>query len=485
MSSILTNNSAMVALQTLKMVNSNLSKAQDEISTGKSVASAKDNAAVWAVSKVMESDVKGFKAISESLSLGQSTVNVASKASETVTDLLTEIKGKIVASQEDNIDRTKVQTDIAALRDQITSVVNSAQFNGQNLLKGSETMDILASLDRSSDGTVTPNKITVNRQSLEQTAATFGTGADLTVGGTPSATTLSAASSLTIDIGTAANSTAYTVTLNGNDYSFTSDADATIAEIQAGLASAIGTNEEGVTVANEGTTGINIVGSGGANGTIAVSGGALAAAGSATEYGPEAQTITFDSGATIAENDSFQIAVGTSQYNFVAGTGATAESVVDGLVAAINADAAAGFTATKVANGGNFDLALTAGAADVTYSFGQKADGVAGGGLETLATIDVSTKDSATAALGAIEDLIQTSIVAAAEFGSAQKRIEIQNDFVSQLTDSLKSGIGTLVDANMEEASARLQALQVQQQLATQSLSIANQAPQSILSLFR
>ena len=60
-----------------------------------------------------------------------------------------------------------------------------------------------------------------------------------------------------------------------------------------------------------------------------------------------------------------------------------------------------------------------------------------------------------------------------------------QADFVSNLTDSLKSGIGTLVDADMEEASARLQALQVQQQLATQSLSIANQAPQSLLSLFR
>jgi flagellin len=53
------------------------------------------------------------------------------------------------------------------------------------------------------------------------------------------------------------------------------------------------------------------------------------------------------------------------------------------------------------------------------------------------------------------------------------------------LTDSLKSGIGSLVDADMEAASARLQALQVQQQLGTQALSIANQAPQNILSLFR
>ena len=84
-----------------------------------------------------------------------------------------------------------------------------------------------------------------------------------------------------------------------------------------------------------------------------------------------------------------------------------------------------------------------------------------------------------------IESLIQTSINAAAEFGSAEGRIDIQTSFVSALSDSMKSGIGALVDANMEEASARLQALQVQQQLGIQALSIANQQPQNILSLFR
>jgi flagellin len=112
MSSILTNNSAMVALQTLKSVNSNLQKTQSEISTGKAVGNARDNAAVWSISKVMESDVKGFKGISESLSLGDSTVAVARTAAETVTGLLTDIKGKIVAAQEPNVDRTKIQTSL-------------------------------------------------------------------------------------------------------------------------------------------------------------------------------------------------------------------------------------------------------------------------------------------------------------------------------------------------------------------------------------
>ncbi|MEM7320964.1 MAG: flagellin, partial [Pseudomonadota bacterium] len=74
---------------------------------------------------------------------------------------------------------------------------------------------------------------------------------------------------------------------------------------------------------------------------------------------------------------------------------------------------------------------------------------------------------------------------ASASFGSVEGRISIQKDFISNLSDSLKSGIGAMVDADMEAVSARLQALQTQQQLAVQSLSIANQAPQTILSLFR
>ena len=155
MSSILTNNSAMVALQTLKSINMNLGKVQSEISTGKTVESAKDNAAVWAISKVMSSDVAGFEAISDSLALGQATVGVALDASESVTDLLTEIKGKIVNSQEENVDRAKIQTDIEALTNQISSIVGAAQFNGLNLLNDDgialedQTANILSSLDLS------------------------------------------------------------------------------------------------------------------------------------------------------------------------------------------------------------------------------------------------------------------------------------------------------------------------------------------------
>lgn len=116
MSSILTNNSAMVALQTLKSINANLTKTQSDISTGKSIASAKDNSAIWAISKVMESDVSGFKAVSDSLSLGESTVAVASAGAEQITNILNEMKEKVVAATGENVDHAKITSDVDELK---------------------------------------------------------------------------------------------------------------------------------------------------------------------------------------------------------------------------------------------------------------------------------------------------------------------------------------------------------------------------------
>ena len=486
MSSILTNTSSMVALQTLKGINASMNKTQQEISTGKSIASAKDNSAIWAISKVMESDVAGFKAISDSLSLGESSVAVARNAAESITDLLTDMKAKIVASQEENVDRAKIQTDIGQLRDQIASIVDAAQFNGMNLLKGSEAVSILSSLDRAGDGTVTARHIGVERANLEQSAAVFGAGADLTTSAL-SATTAAGKTSLDLNIGTVGNSATYTVTLGGTGYTFTSDADATADEVRDGLIAAIGTNVPGLTAVS-GTGKITLDYTGADDLSLAVSGTGLTAAGSATSVGGIAETVTFAASGTLAENDSFRVTVAGTNYDIVAGEGDTFQSVAASMAAAISADSASnGIAATAVQDGsGNWTVKMvnTTGT-DITVALAQKADGTAGGGLENLAYIDVTTSAGATAALDVVEGLIQTAIGAAAAFGSAQSRIETQSDFISKLTDSLRTGIGAMVDADMEETSARLQALQVQQQLGVQSLSIANQSPQSILALFR
>ncbi|MEP5758547.1 MAG: flagellin [Litoreibacter sp.] len=418
MSSILTNNGAMVALQTLKSINSSLTQTQAEISTGKSVSSAKDNSALWAISKVMESDVKGFEAISGSLSLGESTVAVARNASETVTDLLTEIKGKVVAAQESNVDRTKIQEDITALREQIGSVVGAAQFNGLNLVDGSsqEDLSVLSSLDRASDGTTSAATIDVSRQnlSLEGVASTQTFG----VGAVSAATDLISADATA----TAAGGTA-DVTINS--------------------------------VADGASYGVSFA----------------------------AVELTSSGGGT---------ATGTRAFEFVASSTDSTESVAQALETQINAyfeanTDAGDYSVTRT--GSTLTLTNNSGT-DLVADTSEFTGGTAGGvgnaeGLGDLSTIDVSTDVGASNALLAIDTLIDKSIDAAASFGSAQGRIETQTSFISNLTDSFKSGIGSLVDADLEETSARLQALQVQQQLGTQALSIANQAPQSILSLFR
>ena len=95
------------------------------------------------------------------------------------------------------------------------------------------------------------------------------------------------------------------------------------------------------------------------------------------------------------------------------------------------------------------------------------------------------TLTGATQALTRLDDSISQLNASLGEIGAQAKQIEAHQSFVTKLVDTLESGIGNLVDADLAKESARLQALQVQQQLGAQSLSIANQAPQIILSLFR
>lgn len=512
MSSILTNNSAMVALQTLKSINNDLSKTQAMISTGKEVGSSKDNSAIWAISKVMESDVKGFKAISDSLSLGQSTVAVARNGAEKVTDLLTSMKEKIVAAQGKNVDRTKLQADITGITEQIKTVVGAAQFYGLNLLKGTEDVNILSSLDRNSDGTVAANNITVARQDLSFDAGTYGTGADLSANVTTALGGNKAADGGGAAFSGGANKLTATVAgtiVAGQTYNF-QVADTTVSfvttttnvnDLAAGLTAAVnaaGIDGISATVADEVITinstsrfqdvTVNTSGNGAATFALAANGNTAAAATANTQtIGARASELTFSTTAGVSEGDGYRATIGGVNYDYVAGKGETFEDVARGLKTIIDG---AGLTSisTNVRQNeatGAWSLQIDNDGAALTLTDSGRAGGKATGGLVGLDKLDVRSDNSVKAALVNIETMINTSIDAAASFGSSQGRIETQGSFIAQLTDSLRSGIGALVDANMEEASARLQALQVQQQLGVQSLSIANQAPQTILSLFR
>ena len=117
---------------------------------------------------------------------------------------------------------------------------------------------------------------------------------------------------------------------------------------------------------------------------------------------------------------------------------------------------------------------------------------VASGGTYTILNLDVSALTDSTADLtdlegyiGGVDDAINSMTDAGTVLGAAKSRIDVQKTFVSTLQDAISTGVGQLVDADMNAESTKLQALQVRQQLGVQALSIANQRPQTILSLFR
>ena len=273
--SVHTNSSAMIALQNLNATNKQMEDVQQKISTGLAVSTAKDNASVYSIAQGQRADLNGLNAVKDSLNRANSVADVSMAAGESVSDLLNQLREKVVGAMDTSIDTTSrnaLNGDFRSILQQISHVVENATFNGTNLLDGSLT------------------------------------------------------------------------------------------------------------------TNIQYIANGDANSTITLSVRTIALGGSII-------TITANAALTTA----------TSASNIL--------SQLDASILNLNAN------------------------------------------------------------LGAL--------------GSQAKQIEGHLSFISKLQDSIEGGIGHLVDADMAKESSRLQALQVQQQLGTQSLSIANQAPQQILRLFQ
>lgn len=276
MSSILTNNSAMTALSTLRSINSSLDSTQNRISTGLEISSGKDNAASFSIAETMRGDSGMTQSINDGLSMTKSAVATARLGAESLADLAQEFVEQMAFAQGEGIDLVEVQKELTSLSERMSNIIDQSTFNGENYV----------------DGTA---------------------------------------------------------------------------------------------------------------GTVAVASG-----------------ITRD------------------------GTGA--------------------FTGVSTMDITGVDLSAIQTA---------------------LAAIDVSSSSDIAADLILAESELSDAIAAEVSLGVTESAVESQQDFLTKLTDVYDKGIGSLVDANMEEEAARLQALQVQQQLATQSLSIANSAPQNVLSLFQ
>jgi len=179
LNSINTNQGALIALQNLNSTNMETQQVQQRISTGKKVASAKDNGAIWATAKNQSATASSLNSVKDSLQRGQSTIDVALAAGDTITDLLGKMKEKALAASDTSLNTASfsaLKADFESLRDQVTKAATNAKFNGVSIADGTTSkLTFLANAD-GSGFTVTAQALTLTGIGLA-TNSTFATAA--------------------------------------------------------------------------------------------------------------------------------------------------------------------------------------------------------------------------------------------------------------------------------------------------------------------
>ncbi len=424
MTSILTNTAAMAALQTLRMIDRNMETTQGRVSSGMRVQTAADNAAYWSIATTMRSDNHALSTIQDALGLGAAKVDTAYTAMESAIDTVMEIKSKIVAAYGVGANRNKIQEEIAQLQEQLKSIADSATFSGENWLQ-----------DYVSDGGTNAEERPVVKQVVASfTRTASGEVAVKTVDYTLDSSTvlfdLNGGNVGILDSSVrfvAENEAAVTVTTKDGTLPAV-DTDYAIAYLTESQLAAIGTD------ANTADARIYEVGG---DSYMKVGEG---------RWVPV--TTTDPSPVTTPVHEQ-----GTTKYYFV-------------VSAANNLDSR------------KLGMSVTTLDIDRLDEFAGKMNAmVAGSAPDNDAVLDMMERF--------LDKQLLAMTSAASSLGSIQKRIDLQESFVASLTDVIDKGVGRLVDADMNEESTRLKALQTQQQLGIQSLQIANTSAENILQLFR
>ncbi len=399
MSSILTNTSAMAALQTLRSINSDMETTQGRISSGQRVGTASDNAAYWSIATTMRSDNAALSSVQDAMGLGAAKVDTAYAGLESTIDVIKEIKNKLITAQESTADKSKIQQEVKQLQDQLKSISTSATFSGENWLKAA----------------VGTNDATDN--DLLATAATV---------------TKQVVGSFTRDASGNVKVQSIDVELNSGNVLF-----------------------------DNGGAKMGILDQDALRADIAKVGDSYY---DAVDALPDvaAGDPQYTEGANNVWSDGTSFYLKAGENKFVTVTDAT--GVPDTSTAkTLKSEVFATGTSVSELDISDMDAARTA--------FGLAAT--------------ASDNDVLDQMISHVDKQLEAVNAAAADMGSVAMRLDLQNEFVSKLSDTIEAGIGRLVDADMNEESTRLKALQTQQQLGIQALSIANSNSQNILSLFR
>jgi flagellin len=566
MTSILTNLGAIAALQTLRSVAADLTVSQQQAASGLRVSVAADDAAYWSISTTMRSDNMAISAVSDALGLGAAKLDTAYAGTSAIVDVLGEFKAKLVAAKEQGVDRAKVQEELSQLNAQAESIVESASFSGENLLKtkstlplleeGPMTTSVVSSFVRDASSNVQVKTMDIDLKhssmlnegggggilqkqihSVGDIGGFRGTGVNSVAhqgherhkftGGV----TFGAGDTITFDInvdgGTHTTGSDYTLTIDKAlvDAALgTTDGNVTnTAQLRAVLQRAFTDNGVPATAyealfSGTGSTTHFEIGSletsGHPGSSITISNvGSSFAGGFAMgledapdqnhdNMYPEA-SISFTTGFTVSPLAEvyFDVQVGpgaVTTYTINRGVVDAALGTVDGYIgsaadlATVISQASIGSNLMAVASGDT----ITFSADQTVYpEAGNRAARVYVGNVQSnppyapdfdLAEVDITQNvRTIDQYLRGVDHMEKMAISSASRLGALQTRIEMQAEFAERLSDSIDSGVGRLVDADMNEVSTRLKALQTQQQIAVQSLSIANNNSETLMQLFR
>ena len=184
--SVNTNVGALIALQNLNKTSDELDVVQSRINTGKRVASAKDNGAVFAIAQNSRATSQSLNSVRDSLQRGQSTVDVALSVGESISDLLLQLKEKALSAADAGLDatsRTALNDEFKSLLSQITKAVVNAEFNGTNLIKqAGTTIRALANANATSIITVAAQTLTLTALAIATSSISTKTLASTAIG---------------------------------------------------------------------------------------------------------------------------------------------------------------------------------------------------------------------------------------------------------------------------------------------------------------
>ncbi|WP_029604016.1 flagellin N-terminal helical domain-containing protein [Kozakia baliensis] len=490
--SINTNLASIAALKSLNDTSAALTSTENKVSTGKNVNSASDDPAVYAIAQTMNSQIGALAGVSSGLQFANQVVGTASTAAGNISNMLSSLSSAIAAAGTTGYDKSSMNNQITSTLSQITKAANGATFQGVNLLAGgtgngvkftsvSTAEDVNGSIYTQSGFNATAAGLGLQGLNVDQAGAklSFSTSAKTQ---SNLGASLAAGDSISIENtavsggGSAQNpAISYNFVAHGT-VTATAPETSTDAAVNA-LNKTLGSTTTDVTMTSDGKLSITDT----ASMPLSISSSKTDSNGDTTYTLSNNNTITQSKdqsgNATFTVSTAFDANGNATAQTKIVDVNIGSGSGVDKASNFMGAMTNAGFGVSQDSSTGDLTIVgNNIASSSTTYTSGATSN------APTAKATDVSGSDIAQAT---VQAAISKMNSISSSIGSAGNQISQLQTSTSSVSASLTSGVGALTDADLAAESAKLTSLQTKQQLAIQSLSIANSQSSTLLSLFR